>query len=299
MPFSSEVSFRFEAPVGARRPVVSDWPLVSGAELRDALDSAEPPVVLDVRSGQGGRARFLAGHLPTAVCVDLQADLSGPGTRSDGRTPLPAAASLQESMRAWGISAGRQVVVYDEARGMVAARAWWILRWAGHAAVRLLDGGLPAWGDAGGELTTAVDVPRRGDVCVRTGSLPAWTASDVVALPATGVLVDAREPARYSGASEPLDPVAGHIPGAINLPASENLDDSGRFLPPDRLRARFQASGLEGCDPIVVYCGSGVTAAHELVALQAAGLEGVMYPASWSGWISDPANPVTVGTRPL
>lgn len=272
-------------------------PLITVAELREALQSGEPPVVLDVRSGASGRAAFLSGHVPTAVHVDLQADLSGPGVPEDGRTPLPAAASLQDAMRRWGISAGRPVVAYDDNRGLTAARAWWVLRWAGHARVQVLDGGLSAWA-ADGALTTELSVPVPGDVTVLPGSLPAWTASDVLALPTAGVLVDAREPARYAGQSEPLDPVAGHIAGAINVPTTGNLGSDGRFLPPAELRSRFEAAGLAGRDPIVVYCGSGVSAAHELLALQVAGLDAVMYPPSWSGWIADPAHPVTNGSSP-
>ena len=280
-------------------PVTSDSPLITAGELRTALESGTPPVVLDVRSGQDGRSAFLAGHLPAAVYVDLRAELSGPGVPADGRAPLPGAASLQEAMRRWGISAGSDVVVYDDVHGLSAGRAWWILRWAGHATVRLLDGGLSAWTDDGGELATGLAAPARGDVVVRPGSLPTFTAAEVIALPATGVLVDARDLARYSAESEPLDPVAGHIPGAISLPTTANLGRDGRFLAPDDLRARFAANDLPGRDPIVVYCGSGIAAAHEILALQVAGLEGVMYPPSWSGWVSDPSHPVATGSGPL
>ena len=280
-------------------PVTPGSPLIAAGELRTALESGTPPVVLDVRSGQDGRSAFLAGHIPAAVCVDLRADLSGPGAPADGRTPLPGTASLQEAMRGWGISAGSDVVVYDNSRGLSAGRAWWILRWAGHATVRLLDGGLSAWSDDGGALATGLAAPARGDVVVRPGSLPTFDADDVIAIPATGALVDARESARYSGESEPLDPVAGHIPGAINLPTTGNLGRDGRFLAPDDLRARFAANGLPGRDPIVVYCGSGVAAAHEILALQVAGLEGVLYPPSWSGWVSDPSHPAATRSSPL
>jgi thiosulfate/3-mercaptopyruvate sulfurtransferase len=276
--------------------VSAENPLITADELRTALKSGTPPVVLDVRSGPDGHRAFLAGHIPAAAYVSLQADLSGPGGPAEGRTPLPAAASLQEAMRGWGISAGRDVVVYDDARGLTAGRAWWILRWAGHAAVRLLDGGLAAWTDARGELATGPATPARGDVVVRPGALPVLTADDVIALPVTGVLVDARDGARYRGEPSPLDRVAGHIPGAISLPTTGNLGGDGRFLPPGELRARFDASGLNGRDPIVVYCGSGVSAAHEILALQAAGLEAIMYPPSWSGWISDPAHSVSTGS---
>ncbi len=276
-------------------PVSPGSPLITVGELRSALEAENPPVILDVRSGQDGRSAFLTGHVPTAQYADLQADFSGPAAPEEGRTPIPDAAALQASMRGWGISAVSDVVVYDNARGLTAARAWWMLRWAGLSAVRLLDGGLSAWSAAGAQLVTDLVVPAPGDIVVRPGSLPTLTAADVIALPATGVLVDAREPARFSGEAEPLDPVAGHIPGAINLPTTANLGADGRFLPPDRLRARFEASRLHGRDPIVVYCGSGVTAAHEILALRVAGIEAVMYPPSWSGWISDPAHLVATG----
>jgi len=277
-------------------PVTHDSPLISAGELRQAIESGAPPVVLDVRSGEDGRSGYLAGHVPAAVYVDLQTELSGPGEPAAGRSPLPEPAALQEAMRGWGIGAGNDVVVYDNVRGLSAGRAWWVLRWAGHAAVRLLDGGLPAWAEAGGQLATEVPAPERGDVVVRPGSLPTFTAADVIALPATGVLIDAREFSRYTGETEPLDPVAGHIPGAVSLPTTANLGSDGRFLAPDDLRARFAAAGVQGSDPVVVYCGSGVTAAHEILALQVAGLEGVMYPPSWSGWISDPSRPVATGS---
>ncbi len=271
-------------------------PLITPGGLRTALQSPAPPVVLDVRSGEQGRAAFLAGHIPAAQLADLRTDLSGPGAAAEGRTPLPTAAALEESMRGWGISAGTSVVVYDTGGGLTAARAWWLLRWAGHDKVRLLDGGLSAWVRAGGALVTGLVTPAPGDVVVRPGSLPTLTAADVVALPATGLLVDARDAARFSGESEPLDSIAGHIPGAINLPTSANLDADGHFLSPERLRARFEARGLPGHDPIAVYCGSGVTAAHEILALQVAGLQAAMYPPSWSGWISDPSHLVETGS---
>ncbi len=278
--------------------VIPDSPLITATELREAVEAGGQLVVLDVRSGPDGLSGFLAGHIPAAVYVGLAEDLAGPGTPADGRTPLPAPASLQASMRRWGISAATEVVVYDTVGGLSAARAWWTLRWAGHCPVRLLDGGIAAWQQAGGELTTAVADPAPGDVIVQPGALPTWSAADVIALPATGVLVDAREAARYRGESEPLDAVAGHIPGAISLPTTANLGSDGRFLPAEALLERFRVSGLDGRDPIVVYCGSGVSAAHELLALEIAGLPGVLYPPSWSGWIADPAHAVATGDGP-
>jgi len=270
-------------------PEPADSPLITPRELSNALAAADPPVVLDLRSD------YAEGHIPTAVAVNLRAQLSGPGGPHDGRTPLPAPDALQEAMRDWGVCTGRLVVAYDDASGLSAGRAWWVLRWAGHAPVRVLDGGLSAWLAAGGELTTEVVVPDRGDITVRPGSVRVSAADDVAALPATGALVDAREPDRYRGESDPLDPVAGHIPGAISLPTSANLGPDGRFLPAEQLRERFAAAGLVGREPIVVYCGSGVSAAHELIALQTAGLDAVLYPPSWSGWTSDPNRPVATG----
>ena len=276
-------------------------PLISAAELREVLgfpgDGGVEPALLDVRSGPGGESGYLAGHIPAAVYVDLAADLSGPGRPGahEGRSPLPAPDALQNAMQGWGISTGQPVVVYDDAGGLSAARAWWLLRWAGHSPVRVLDGGLAAWTAADGPVTTAVVVPGRGNAIVRPGSLPAWDADDVASLPPAGVLVDARPAERYRGETEPLDPVAGHIPGAISLPTAGNLGPDGRFLPAAELRARFHASGLRGREPIVVYCGSGISAAHELLALNVAGLHAVLYPPSWSGWVSDPARPVATG----
>jgi thiosulfate/3-mercaptopyruvate sulfurtransferase len=253
--------------------------------------------VLDVRwrlTG-GGREAYAAGHLPGAVFVDLDGDLCGaPG--AGGRHPLPDPADLQAALRRAGVSDRRPVVVYDgggpEPTG-AAARAWWTLRWAGHEDVRVLDGGYAAWVAAGQPVTTEVPAPMSGDFAVRAGAMPVWSAEDA-ALAGTGegVLIDARVPARFRGETEPVDPVAGHIPGAVNQPATETVDEYGRLREPAALRAAY---GVVPGTPVGAYCGSGVTAAQTVLALTAAGLEPALYVGSWSHWITDPDRPVAEG----
>jgi thiosulfate/3-mercaptopyruvate sulfurtransferase len=208
---------------------------------------------------------------------------------------MPTPAVLQRALRRAGISAGSTIVVYDDWNGLSAARAWWLLRWAGLPDVRVLDGGLTAWT---GPLTREPAVPTEGDVVVRPGSLPVLTADQAAKLARSGILLDVRAGERYRGEVEPIDPVAGHIPGAVNAPTTDNLAPDGRLLPPEALRARFAALGLDGSQPIGAYCGSGVTAAHELLALAVAGIDAVLYPGSWSEWVSDPARPVATGSDP-
>jgi thiosulfate/3-mercaptopyruvate sulfurtransferase len=277
-------------------------PLISADELRAALASDDPPVVLDVRwrlGGPPGRDEHARGHVPAAIYVDLEEDLSGAPDPAAGRHPLPAPADFERTLRSWGVRQSGSVVAYDDVGGTSAARAWWLLRWVGYEAVRVLDGGLAAWVAAGGSLESgAVEPPGDGDVGVEPGALPALDADAAAALAREGVLLDARAIERYRGEVEPIDPVAGHIPGAASAPTTENLDAEGRFLSADRLRKRFADLGAAAGVPVGVYCGSGVTAAHELLALTIAGLDGVLYPASWSGWLSDPERPVATGAEP-
>jgi thiosulfate/3-mercaptopyruvate sulfurtransferase len=270
-------------------------PLISAADLRDALSGPHPPVLLDVRwrlGGPDGATEYAQGHLPGAVFIDLERDLAGPPGNGAGRHPLPAPDVLQQALRRAGVSASSTIVVYDDWNSLSAARAWWLLRWAGLSDVRVLDGGLSAWT---GSLTREPALPTEGDVVVRPGSLPALTADEAAELARSGVLLDARAGERYRGDVEPIDPVAGHIPGAVNAPTTDNLAPDGRLLAPDALRARFAALGLDGSRPVGAYCGSGVTAAHELLALAVAGIDAVLYPGSWSEWVSDPARPVVTG----
>jgi len=273
--------------------------LVDVQQIVTLTEAGRAPVLLDVRWALGdphGHDHYRAGHLPGAVYVDLDAELAAPPSAAAGRHPLPALADLQAAARRWGVRAGSTVIVYDDWNTMAAARAWWLLRWAGVADVRLLDGGLGAWRSAGLPLE-AGDAPAAepGDVVLAAGALPTLDADGTAALAAsaTGVVLDARAGERYRGEVEPIDPRAGHVPGAVNAPTAANLDPDGRFLPPAALRERFAALGVDDGTPVAVYCGSGVTAAHELVALTVAGLTGAaLYPGSWSQWSADSTRPI-------
>ncbi|WP_432563490.1 sulfurtransferase [Kineococcus sp. SYSU DK003] len=273
-------------------------PLIDAAGLQRELLGDRPPVLLDVRwslGGPDGAQEYAGGHLPGAVYVDLETQLARPRATGEGRHPLPDPAALQEVLRGAGVSTDSRVVVHDAANSTSAARAWWVLRWAGLSDVRVLDGGLASWVREGGVLTTDVPVPAPGDVVVRPGSLPVLDAARAADLARSGVLLDARAPERYRGESEPVDPVAGHVPGAVNSPTTQNVTADGTFLPPGQLRERFAALGLAPGVQVGAYCGSGVTAAHTLLALEVAGLSGVLYPGSWSEWVTDPDRPVATG----
>ncbi|SIR64254.1 sulfurtransferase [Williamsia sterculiae] len=258
------------------------------------------PVLLDVRWKLGddqGYQHYLDGHIPGAVYVDLTTELAGPVGTGTGRHPLPDPDALQESMRRWGIDADSSVVVYDDNGGMSAARAWWLLRWAGLSDVVLLDGGLTAWTESGRSSAVGEgDVPRSGSVTVQPDSVPRADIDTVATT--TDVLLDARAAERYRGDAEPVDPRAGHIPGALSAPTADNVDDRGRFRSPDELRRRFDAVGVDGSLPVTVYCGSGVTAAHEVAALAIAGIDARLYPGSWSQWSADADRPVATGDAP-
>ncbi|MGW4493587.1 sulfurtransferase [Streptomyces sp. NPDC004376] len=279
--------------------------IISPAELAQELSGQAPPVLLDVRwqlsaakaagaPAFDGRAEYAAGHLPGAVFVDLDRELaSAPG--ENGRHPLPDLEVFGAAMRRAGVSADRPVVVYDGGQGWAAARAWWLLRWTGHPDVRVLDGGLTAWG---GPLSTDQPAPAEGDFepsPAATGVLDADAAAE---LAGTGVLLDARAGERYRGEVEPIDRVGGHIPGALSAPTTENVGPDGRFLPAADLRDRFKALGVSGEARVGVYCGSGVSGAHEVLALAVAGIPAELYVGSWSEWSADPTRPVAVGPDP-
>lgn len=281
--------------------------LISAEELRELLVESSPRV-LDVRYRLGftdGHEQYLAGHIPGAVFADLEGELAGHGAPSEGRHPLPDDAALEASARGWGIHAGQTVVVYDDARSLPASRAWWALRRAGIGDVRLLDGGLAAWTTAGGALDPGEVVPEPGDVVLaRPGAAGVLATGQVAEW--DGILLDARAPERFRGESEPIDPIAGHIPGARNLPISEVLAEDGRFRPPERIAAAFAAAGVgsgAGADVdagagearIAAYCGSGVTAAQLALAGALIGREVVVFPGSWSAWSNTPGLPVATG----
>ncbi len=266
--------------------------LISPEELRNVLSDSDRRVhLLDVRWALGdpdGPEHYLEGHIPGAVFVDLETELAAPPSPAHGRHPLPAPEHLQRCARSWGLRTGELTVVYDATGGMSAARAWWLLCWAGIDDVRILDGGLPAWQHSGGQLARGSESdPVAGDVVVKPGNMPVVQADEVAAW--SGALLDARAGERYRGQVEPIDPRAGHIPGAVSVPTSDNLTSEGRFKSPEQLRERF--SGL-GPGPVAVYCGSGVTAAHQIAALSMAGVAASLYPGSWSQWSSDPERPV-------
>ena len=305
-------------------PLISR-PLISVAELAAWLGSNRPPVLLDVRwrlGGPPGIESYLAGHLPGACFVDLDRDLAGPaGSGDGGRHPLPAAGVLEAAMRRAGLRAGQAAVAYDDGDATIASRLWWLLRYFGHDQVAVLDGGFGAWAAADLPVTTDVPRPDPGDFTAgAAGGMPLLNADGAARLARTGFLLDARSAERYRGEVEPVDPAAGHIPGAVSAPAAGNVRPDGVFLSPGDLARRFAGLGLptaaeltsgSGLTPgaglaaspawaprIGAYCGSGVTAAQEVLALELASLPAALYVGSWSAWSSDATRPVATGQEP-
>lgn len=257
--------------------------------------------VLDVRFrllGPPTRTDYDSGHIPGAWFVDLGHELSGtPGEH--GRHPLPDMSAFEHAMRRIGVEPDRPVVAYDQSDGQWAARAWWLLRFAGHDEVAVLDGGYAAWVEAGLPVSHEEPPPTDTSFCASPGRLPVLDSDEAARLARDGVLLDARAAARYAGATEPIDAVAGHIPGAVSAPATGNVDESGRFLEAARLRERFESLGATAEQAVGVYCGSGVTATQEILAFEVAGLPTpALYADSWSGWITDPTRPVSTGDAP-
>lgn len=272
--------------------------LITASALQEALAGPRPPVLLDVRyqvGGPPGRPEYLEGHLPGAVFVDLDTELAGPAGPDTGRHPLPAVDAFGAAMRRAGVSAAAPVVVYDGGQGWAAARAWWLLRWAGHPDVRVLDGGLALWE---GPSTQDVPEPPAGDFVPAPGAMPALDAEEAAAVARRGVLLDARAAERYRGEVEPIDPVAGHIPGALSAPTTQTVSAGGAYRPAAALAEHFARLGVTPGTEVGVYCGSGVSAAHEVLALAVAGVDAALYPGSWSAWTSDPSRPVATGPEP-
>jgi thiosulfate/3-mercaptopyruvate sulfurtransferase len=286
--------------------------LVSAAELLTLRSSAADLVIVDcgfdLADASAGERAYVEGHLPGARYAHLDRDLSGPKTGKNGRHPLPDRDLFAARVGTWDIGPGTQVVAYDAQGGPYAARAWWMLRWLGHEAVAVLDGGPAAWLAAGGGMETGIG-PRRDEGSGGHRSYPS-RSSDLPTVDAQGlqaalarhevIVVDARAPERFRGDVEPLDPVAGHIPGALNRFFKDNLDASGRFKAPSALRAEFQRVGIPGAargGTVVVHqCGSGVTACHNLLAMAHCGMDGAaLYPGSWSEWCADPKRAVARG----
>ncbi|MFD4231740.1 sulfurtransferase [Streptomyces sp. NPDC058545] len=272
-------------------------PIISVPECVSESAGPRPPVLLDVRwqlGGPHGLPDYEAGHIPGAVFVDLDAELAGPAG-SGGRHPLPDPEEFGAAMRRAGVSRDTPVVVYDGGQGWAAARAWWLLRWTGHPDVRVLDGGLATWE---GELSTETPTPAEGDFRPAPGALPLLDADGAAATARSGLLLDARAAERYRGDVEPIDRVGGHIPGAVSAPTFENTGADGRFLPAEVLASRFKELGTDGVPEVGVYCGSGVSGAHEVLALAVAGIPAALYAGSWSEWSADESRPVAKGPDP-
>lgn len=275
--------------------------LITAETLVDRLAAGEPVTVLDVRwtlSEPDGREQYLQGHVPGAVYVSLDDDLTDHTVTGRGRHPLPTGQSVQRAARRWGVRDGRPVVVYDDWNRAGSARAWWVLTAAGIADVRILDGGWSAWKAAGGPIETGPVESEPGDVTVAhedlyAGALPTLTADEV----GNGHLLDARAPERFRGEVEPVDAVAGHIPGARNLPSTALLADDETFCGGEALDGLLTERGVATGEPIGVYCGSGITAAVAVAALTAAGRNAALFPGSWSQWSSDPDRPVATGEQ--
>jgi thiosulfate/3-mercaptopyruvate sulfurtransferase len=266
-------------------------------ELAARLATGDPPIVLDVRWTLGGPPRmtdFRRAHIPGAHFVDLDRELSG--TPGPGRHPVPDAASFAEAMRRHGVDRSRLVVAYDAATSTSAARAWWLLRYFGHPNVALLDGGFAAWMAAGLPVEEGGDRdPDPGDFEAAPGGMPLLDAAGAATMARIGVLVDARAPERFRGETEPVDAVAGHIPGARNIPAQRTENPDGTFLAPDALRTRYAEAGILPGQAVAVYCGSGVVATEGVFALGLAGIDAALYAGSWSEWITDPNRTIEVG----
>ncbi|MEH0110960.1 sulfurtransferase [Tersicoccus sp. MR15.9] len=279
--------------------------LISAADLAEALAASRSGggrrvVLLDVRWKLGdphGAEHYREGHVPGAVYVDLDRELAAEPTATTGRHPLPEPARFSAAVRRWGVNPGDTVVAYDDANGFGAARAWWLLRHAGLADVRVLDGGLAAWTGAGHELDREPVDPVPGTVEVGWGRMAVVELPDVAGAARDGVLLDARAGERYRGETEPMDPKAGHIPGALSAPTTENLAADGTLLPPDALRSRFEALGVTAGVTVTAYCGSGVSAAQEVLALRQAGIDAALFPGSWSQYAATDG-PVATGGEP-
>jgi len=272
-------------------------PLIDAAQLSALICAGTAVRVLDVRwrlDAPDGRAAYRDGHVPGAVYVDMDTELAHIDDPADGRHPLPSLPALQAAARRWGLQPGVPVVAYDDWNMMGAARAWWMLRGAGVPDVRVLDGGLTAWRDAGLPLERGDVRPAPGTLRLHEIDRGVASIDDAAAWPGHGVLLDVRAPERYRGETEPLDPVAGHIPGAVNLPSTVHLRD-GRFAGPAAIRDAFASAGVQEDTPVAAYCGSGVTAAHTALAGAVAGLDVTVYPGSWSQWSHTPGRPVATG----
>ncbi|HTL21260.1 MAG TPA: sulfurtransferase [Steroidobacteraceae bacterium] len=283
--------------------------LIEPRQLAAHLDDPDWAIIdcrFDLARPQWGAQAYAAGHIPHALYAHLDQDLSAPRTARSGRHPLPAAEALAATFSRFGIDERVQVIAYDQGPGAFAARLWWLLRWLGHAQVAVLNGGFAGWERAGLPLARGSEprTPRR--FTARPDPRAVVSSAEVAELVSSGtlrsgqrLLIDARSADRFAGENETLDPVAGHIPGARNHPFADNLDAHGRFLEPAQLRQSWEPRLRGAAAPeLIAMCGSGVTACHNLLALEAAGLSGArLYAGSWSEWINDPAHPIARGPQ--
>lgn len=266
--------------------------------LRNRMTSGQQTVLLDVRWALGdphGHEQYRSAHIPGAVYVDMETQLCSKPSAAAGRHPLPEPAMLEEAARQWGIDDGDVVVAYDNNGNLAAARLWWLLRDAGITSVHLLDGGLAAWTAAGYETERGEEQHCLGNVTLGPGEMPVLNLDGITDFAQRGLLLDARAAERFRGETEPIDPKAGHIPGALSAPTTDNLSPHETFLSAAELRRRFTALGVTETAEIAVYCGSGITATHQIAALDIAGFSAALYPGSWSQWSSRTDLPVATG----
>lgn len=274
--------------------------LLTPAQLRSMMKAGRDLIILAVQSinPYTGATSIRGVRVPGAIDTEAYVDFQAPASPPLGARPLPIMEVLEAACRRWGLRPEATIVVYDSDRSLVAARAWWVLRWAGLEDVRVLDGGLPAWLAAGLPIETEAPVSKPTQIVLSPGHMPELDADAAAALARSGVLLDARiRPNYIGGPSAEGEPPRGHIPGAVSAPAPDNVTDFGNFAPTDALGEMYRTLGADGSKPVGVYCGAGMSAAHSVLALAAVGIEAAMYPGSWSQWTTDPDRPVARGGK--
>jgi len=275
--------------------------LPTPAELDALIRGGADVTILAVQSVNPytGRISVRDRRVPGAIDTQAYEDFQSPGSPERGQRPLPDIAELQDKARRWGLRRESTVVVYDDDRSMTAARAWWVLRWAGLPDVRVLDGGLWAWEKAGFATASAPPVPAPSDIVLTPGNMPEFGPDDAARFADQGVLIDARIRVNYIGGTTAAgQPRRGHIPGAVSAPAPDNVTDYGTFIEAFALRELYASLGVDGRRPVGVYCGAGMSAAHTVLALASLGVDAAMYPGSWSAWVHDPRHPAVIGAAP-
>ena len=276
--------------------------LLTPSQLQSMRESGRDVTVIAVHSinPYTGQQSFKGERIENAVDTQAYDDFQSPATIEGGQRPLPEIAALQDKARAWGLRMESTIVIYDADRSMTAARAWWVLRWAGLPDVRVLDGGLPAWVEAGLPVTDKVAIPTPSNIALSAGHMSEIGAEEALTLAVDGVLLDARIRPNYIGGQAAAgQPPRGHIPHAISAPAPDNVTDYGNFTDSETLTAMYRALGADGRKPVGVYCGAGMSAAHSVLALASIGIDAAMYPGSWSAYVSDPTRPVVSGADPV